>query len=107
VIVLPIGFLEGLNPVTLLLIGAIAVLLFGERLPEVARSMGKRLVEFRRGFQNLQDELRSAAFADTNTSYGSTSGSDYSTRTSEVDQDVATAPKFVPPPSEPPVTPDL
>ncbi len=103
---LPIGFLDGLNPVTLLLVGAIAVLLFGERLPEVAKSMGKRLTEFRRGFQNIQNEIRSATFTDTGPSYSAPSSPSYAAKTSEIDQDLATAPKFVPPAAEPPVKSD-
>ena len=45
------------NPVMLLLFGAIAVMLFGERLPEVARSLGKGLMELKSGVRNLQREL--------------------------------------------------
>ena len=37
------------NPVTMLVLGALAVLLFGERLPEVARSIGKGLMEVKKG----------------------------------------------------------
>jgi sec-independent protein translocase protein TatA len=48
------------NPVMLLLLGALAVLLFGERLPEVARSFGRGLMEFRKGMHGIQDEIRSA-----------------------------------------------
>lgn len=35
----------------------IALLLFGKRLPEVGRSLGKGIVEFRKGIQGLQDEV--------------------------------------------------
>lgn len=50
----------GLSPVELLIVGVVAVLLFGSRLPSVARSAGKSLTEFRRGMQDLQDEFRGA-----------------------------------------------
>jgi sec-independent protein translocase protein TatA len=33
----------------MIVIGAIAVLLFGKRLPEVGRMLGRGLVEFRKG----------------------------------------------------------
>jgi sec-independent protein translocase protein TatA len=51
----------GLNYVELLVIGAVAVLLFGGRLPSVARSLGKSLTEFKRGLNDLQDEVRDAS----------------------------------------------
>jgi sec-independent protein translocase protein TatA len=43
-------------PEFLILMG-IAVLLFGKRLPEVARSLGKGLVEFKKGLSGMSDEL--------------------------------------------------
>jgi len=33
------------------------VLLFGKKLPEVGRSLGKGLVEFKRGLQGLEDDV--------------------------------------------------
>jgi len=50
----------GLSPIELLICGVVAVLLFGSRLPTVARSLGKSLSEFRRGMNDLQHEFRSA-----------------------------------------------
>ncbi len=48
----------GLSPVELLVIGGLAVLLFGSRLPGVARSLGKSMTEFKRGLNEIQDEVR-------------------------------------------------
>jgi sec-independent protein translocase protein TatA len=48
----------GLSPVELLVIGGLAVLLFGSRLPSVARSLGKSMTEFKRGLNDIQDEVR-------------------------------------------------
>jgi sec-independent protein translocase protein TatA len=48
----------GLSPVELLVIGGLAVLLFGSRLPGVARSLGKSMTEFKRGLNDIQDEMR-------------------------------------------------
>jgi sec-independent protein translocase protein TatA len=42
----------------LLLIG---VLLFGRRLPEVGRSLGKGIVEFKKGMRGLEDEIDGAS----------------------------------------------
>jgi len=39
------------------IIGAIGLLLFGRRLPEVGRGLGRSIVEFRRGIKGLEDEI--------------------------------------------------
>ncbi len=41
----------------LLLILIVGVLLFGKRLPEIGRSLGKGLTEFKKGLHGLEDEL--------------------------------------------------
>jgi sec-independent protein translocase protein TatA len=40
----------------LLLLG-IGILLFGKRLPEVGRSLGKGIVEFKKGLKGLEDDV--------------------------------------------------
>lgn len=50
----------GIGMTEMLVVGVVAVLLFGSRLPSVARSAGKSLTEFRRGMQDLQHEFSSA-----------------------------------------------
>ncbi len=53
---------EGIfQPMHLLVIGVIAILLFGKRLPEIARSLGKSMVEFKKGLKGLEDEIQSGA----------------------------------------------
>lgn len=54
----------GLGPLEIVLIGAIAVMLYGKRLPEVGRSFGKTLGDLRRQWQTLSRELETAAHAD-------------------------------------------
>jgi sec-independent protein translocase protein TatA len=81
-------------PVPLLILGIIAVLLFGERLPEVARSFGKQFMEFKRGVGGIQDEIRSAIDSVTSTTTSSSSPTSYQP---PEDRDEATAPKFEPP----------
>jgi sec-independent protein translocase protein TatA len=50
--------LEGLfQPMHLLVIGIIAILLFGKRLPDIARSLGKSMVEFKKGLKGLEDDI--------------------------------------------------
>jgi sec-independent protein translocase protein TatA len=38
----------------------IGLLLFGKRLPEVGRSIGKGIVEFKKGLQGIEDDVSSA-----------------------------------------------
>ncbi len=45
------------GPVELLIILAIGLLIFGRRLPEVGRSLGKSIVEFKRGVRDIQSEI--------------------------------------------------
>jgi sec-independent protein translocase protein TatA len=41
----------------LLIVLIIALLIFGKRLPEVARSMGKGIVEFKKGLRGIEDDI--------------------------------------------------
>lgn len=41
----------------LLILLVIALLLFGRRLPEVGRGLGKGIVEFRKGLRGIEDEI--------------------------------------------------
>jgi len=40
-----------------LVILVVALLLFGRRLPDVARSVGKSIVEFKKGLRDVKDEI--------------------------------------------------
>ena len=81
-----------LGPMELAIVGVIAVLLFGKRLPEVGRSMGKSIVEFKKGMRDIQNEV------DFN---GSTPSRSAPPRNAIDDYDEPTAPKFEPPTREP------
>ena len=41
----------------LLVIATVGLLIFGRRLPEVGRSLGKGIVEFKRGIRGIEDEV--------------------------------------------------
>ncbi len=41
----------------MIVIGAVGLLIFGRRLPDIARSMGKSIVEFKKGLRDVKDEL--------------------------------------------------
>lgn len=45
----------GLGPMELCIIGGIGVLLFGKKLPEIGRSFGRTIVEFKKGIKGMED----------------------------------------------------
>ncbi|MCA9299234.1 MAG: twin-arginine translocase TatA/TatE family subunit [Phycisphaerales bacterium] len=45
----------------MLVILMIGLLLFGKRLPEVGKSLGKGIVEFKKGLKGIEDEIDSAS----------------------------------------------
>ena len=51
-----LGFINGLSPYHVLLVLIVALLLFGNRLPEVARSIGKAINEFKRGMRETSED---------------------------------------------------
>ncbi|NUQ66180.1 MAG: twin-arginine translocase TatA/TatE family subunit [Pirellulales bacterium] len=93
----PIAFGFAPGPMEMLIVGIIAVLLFGKRLPEVGRSLGKGIVEFKKGIRGIEDEIHAATYS----SPSSASSSAKHTSTDVDDYMEATAPKFEPPTSEP------
>ncbi len=42
-------------------VGIVALLLFGRRLPDVARSVGKSIVEFKRGLRDVKNDIDASA----------------------------------------------
>jgi sec-independent protein translocase protein TatA len=44
------------GPVELLIVAGIVLLLFGNRLPNVMRSVGRSIVEFKKGVQGIEDK---------------------------------------------------
>jgi sec-independent protein translocase protein TatA len=52
-----IAFIGGLGLWEILLILVVALIIFGQRLPDVAKQLGKGFMEFRRGLRNLEDEF--------------------------------------------------
>jgi sec-independent protein translocase protein TatA len=45
------------DPWTYLIVGLVALLLFGKRLPEVGRSLGRGIAEFKKGLHDVGDEM--------------------------------------------------
>jgi sec-independent protein translocase protein TatA len=89
----------GMGMQELIIVGIIAVLLFGKKLPEVAKSLGKSYHQFRKGLSDMQGEFNRAMDPGEPTSRSS-----YSRRPAYDeydDRDETSAPKFEPPPAEP------
>jgi sec-independent protein translocase protein TatA len=84
----------GIGWTEMVILGIIGLLLFGKRLPEVARSLGKGMMEFKKGMYDIQDDVSSASSSRSFTSSQS--------RPIPADtREEATAPKFEPPKYEP------
>ena len=69
-----------------MIVGVIAVLLFGSRLPGVARSLGKSFIEFKKGMRGIEDEIHDAVREERP-----------AVKRYEEDKQLASAPRFEPP----------
>jgi sec-independent protein translocase protein TatA len=85
-------FPGSLGPPEMLVIMVLAVLLFGKRLPEVGRSLGKGITEFKKGLRGEDDDRGNDSTALLSPAHNVSS-------VGPVDYQV---PKFVPP-TQPPV----
>jgi sec-independent protein translocase protein TatA len=88
------AFLDFLGPADILIVSVVAVLLFGERLPEVAKKAGKQFMDLKRSIQGLRSEFESAANDVSSTIERG------SRKEETFDREQSTAPKFEPPPVE-------
>ena len=50
------------HPWEMMMVMVIALLLFGKRLPEVARSLGKGIIEFKKGLKGIEEEVTATAY---------------------------------------------
>ena len=48
----------GMGPTEMIVIGLIALLFFGKRLPEVGRGLGKSISEFKKGLKEAETEVQ-------------------------------------------------
>jgi sec-independent protein translocase protein TatA len=48
----------------MLIVAGVMLLLFGHRLPSVMRSLGRGVVEFKKGVQGIDDDIESAVEGD-------------------------------------------
>jgi sec-independent protein translocase protein TatA len=52
-----------LSPTDMLIVGIVAVMLFGNRLPSVARSLGRSLTEFKKGMQEFENGVKTSIYS--------------------------------------------
>ena|ERR1041385_8804327 len=57
------GFLGSIGMPEMLMLLLLGVLLFGRKLPDIGRSFGKTIVEFKKGIGGMEDEITSATSA--------------------------------------------
>ena len=55
--------LFSLSPMEIIIILGLGVLLFGRKLPDVGKYLGKGIVEFKKGLKGLEDEVDHGASA--------------------------------------------
>jgi sec-independent protein translocase protein TatA len=101
--------LPQLGPLEMVVVMGVAVLLFGKRLPEVGRQLGKGILEFKKGINGVTDELSDSPASISNYSssnYGLPKKYDDPPRGDQVYND-SSVPKFELPgePSTPAETP--
>ena len=63
----PFAFLPNLGTTELLVVAFVSLLIFGNRLPSVMRSLGKSVTEFKKGVSGIEDEIDQAVTADKKT----------------------------------------
>jgi sec-independent protein translocase protein TatA len=61
---MPFAFLPNLGTTELLIIAFVSLLIFGNRLPSVMRSLGKSVTEFKKGISGIEDEIDHAVTTD-------------------------------------------
>src|SRR5271168_2153643 len=91
---LPLAFFEIFGLQGFLALAILGVLLYGERLPEVAASFAKQFIKLKKSVEGIRNEIESAAF-DVKHSVARSLD-----KASDSAREEATAPKFEPPPAE-------
>jgi len=56
---LPLAWIPG--PTEWIIIAVLGLLFFGKRLPEVGKSLGKGIVEFKKGLKGVEEEIETAS----------------------------------------------
>jgi sec-independent protein translocase protein TatA len=62
-----LAFLPSFGGPEIIIVGFVALLIFGNRLPGVMRSLGKSVTEFKKGVSGIEEELDQAVTAEKTT----------------------------------------
>jgi sec-independent protein translocase protein TatA len=82
-----------LSPMDMAIIAVLAVLLFGDRLPQVMRAVGQGVSEFKKGMREIENQIESATrYTDSRIE-------------EQRDHDAPAVPQFQPPSAEPKAEP--
>lgn len=61
---MPLAFLPNLGATELMVVAFVSLLIFGNRLPSVMRSLGKSVTEFKKGVSGIEDDIDNAVNAE-------------------------------------------
>ena len=64
---MPFAFLQNIGTTELLIVAFVSLLMFGNRLPSVMRSLGKSVTEFKKGVSGIEDDIDQAVTTDKKT----------------------------------------
>jgi len=67
---LPFAFLPTFGGYEMIIVALVCLLIFGNRLPSVMRSLGKSVTEFKKGVSGIEEDLDQAVTADKKTPPG-------------------------------------
>ena len=57
---MPFAFFQNIGTTELLIVAFVSLLVFGNRLPSVMRSLGKSVTEFKKGVAGIEDDIDQA-----------------------------------------------
>jgi sec-independent protein translocase protein TatA len=89
-----------LGMMEMIVVMGVAVLLFGKRLPEVGRSLGKGIIEFKKGLRGIEDEFDLTSTG-ASSSPSTRRSEDITRTTAGSDYAETSVPKFEPPSGAP------